>query len=67
MQNNSINVSGMTCNSCVGKVTAAVSSVPGVEDVDIDIATGEVTVIGDQVDLETVKSAVEEAGYKIAS
>ncbi|KOX23243.1 hypothetical protein ADK67_21880 [Saccharothrix sp. NRRL B-16348] len=67
MQNNSINVSGMTCDSCVGKVTTAVSSVPGVDDVDIDIATGEVTVIGDQVDLASVKAAVEEAGYKIAS
>ncbi|ROP37259.1 heavy-metal-associated domain-containing protein [Actinosynnema sp. CA-299493] len=63
----SINVEGMTCNSCVNKVTDAVSAVDGVEDVDVDVASGEVTVSGSQVDPEIVRTAVTEAGYRIAS
>ncbi|MBB5803413.1 copper chaperone CopZ [Saccharothrix ecbatanensis] len=63
----SITVEGMTCNSCVNKVTNAVSAVDGVEDVDVDVASGEVTVSGSQVDPEVVKTAVTEAGYRIAS
>ncbi|MFE9748358.1 heavy-metal-associated domain-containing protein [Saccharothrix saharensis] len=67
MESQSITVEGMSCNSCMTKVTNAVTAVDGVEDVDVDIATGEVTVSGSTVDLTRVKSAVEDAGYRVAS
>ena len=33
-------VVGMTCNGCVNKVTNAVEEVAGVDDIDVDVATG---------------------------
>jgi copper chaperone CopZ len=67
MASQSITVEGMTCNSCMNKVTNAVSAVNGVEEVDIDIATGEVSVFGGGVDLADVRAAVVDAGYRVAS
>lgn len=58
-------VVGMTCNGCVNKVTNAVMDVAGVEDVDVDVSTGTLDVIG-QADDAAVRSAVAQVGYKIA-
>jgi copper ion binding protein len=60
-------VTGMTCSHCVGSVSAEVGRLPGVSDVQVDLATGAVTVISDQpVDDEAVAAAVDEAGYEVA-
>ncbi len=60
-------VVGMTCGHCVSSVTEEVSQVPGVTDVDVDLASGGLTVIGDtEVDDAAVRAAVEEAGYQVA-
>ena len=59
-------VKGMTCGHCVQSVTEEVSEVPGVTAVDVDLASGWVTVSGDQtVDDGAVRSAVAEAGYEV--
>lgn len=61
-------VKGMTCSGCMSKVTAAVTGVDGVADVDVDISNGELTVISESpVDPELVRAAVSEAGYEIAN
>jgi copper chaperone CopZ len=61
-------VEGMSCGSCAGKVTDRVERIPGVADVDVDLATGGVTVTTDTpVSEETVKQAIEEAGYTLTS
>ena len=59
-------VAGMSCDHCVRAVTEEVSKLPGVERVDVDLATGAVAVTGDRLlgDAE-VASAVEEAGYDL--
>lgn len=59
-------VVGMTCNSCVNKVTNAVVGVEGVDDVDVDVSNGTLEVIG-QADDAAVREAVAQAGYKIAN
>ena len=60
-------VTGMTCGHCVSSVTEEVSQVPGVTDVDVDLATGGLTVTSDTpVDDAAVQAAVEEAGYSVA-
>ncbi len=60
-------VVGMTCGHCVSSVTEEVSQVPGVTDVDVDLASGGLTVTGDaEVDDAAVRAAVEEAGYQVA-
>lgn len=64
----SYRVVGMTCDHCVRSVTAEVSQVAGVTDVDVDLASGALTVTSDGVvDDEAVVTAVEEAGYEVAS
>ena len=57
-------VAGMTCNGCVNKVTNAVTDVEGVEDVDVDVSTGTLEVIG-AADDAAVRAAVEKIGYRI--
>ena len=60
-------VVGMTCGHCVNSVTEEVSQVPGVTDVDVDLATGDLTVTTvAYVDDGAVRAAVEEAGYQVA-
>lgn len=58
-------VSGMTCEHCVRAVTSEVSAVPGVTDVAVDLAAGQVTVSGTGVDDDAVRAAVDEAGYAV--
>ncbi len=60
-------VSGMTCDHCVKAVTDAVSDVPGVESVAVDLDGGRVTVDGGDVDRTAVVEAISEAGYNTAS
>jgi copper chaperone len=60
-------VTGMTCGHCVSSVTEEVSQVPGVTAVDVDLATGGLTVTSEApVDESAVRAAVEEAGYEVA-
>ena len=59
-------VSGMTCSHCVTSVREEVSEVEGVEVVDVDLASGRLSVTGDVTD-ETVRGAVAEAGYEVVS
>ena len=60
-------VVGMTCGHCVSSVTEEVSQVPGVTDVNVDLATGGLTVTSDaDVDDAAVRAAVVEAGYEVA-
>lgn len=59
-------VSGMTCDHCVAFVREEVGEVPGVSDVDVDLATGRVVVTAaSSVDHAAVRAAVEEAGYQL--
>jgi copper chaperone CopZ len=67
MSTESFSVAGMTCEHCVRAVTEEVSAVAGVTDVDVDLASGGLTVTsGAPVDEGAVRAAVEEAGYELA-
>ena len=60
-------VSGMTCGHCVSSVTEEVAQIAGVSSVDVDLATGQVTVTSQsELDRAQVQRAVEEAGYQLA-
>jgi copper ion binding protein len=61
-------VKGMTCSHCVRSVTEEVTEVDGVTGVDVDLASGRVTVSSEQpVDDAAVRAAVVEAGYEVVS
>jgi copper ion binding protein len=59
-------VEGMTCGHCVNSVSTEVGAIPGVRDVRVDLAAGQVTVTSDHpLDTEAVRAAVDEAGYDL--
>ena len=61
-------VTGMTCQHCVAAVTEEVGGLPGVTGVQVDLASGGLTVTSDTpVDDDAVRAAVEEAGYEVAA
>jgi copper chaperone len=59
-------VRGMSCEHCVRTLSDEVMTLPGVDRVDVDLATGTVTVVADREFGESeVAAAVEEAGYEL--
>ena len=67
MSTQTYTVTGMTCGHCVASVTEEVSEITGVESVDVDLATGAVTVTSTTpLEDDAVRAAVEEAGYQLA-
>ena len=59
-------VTGMTCSHCVNSVDAEIRQLSGVTDVQVDLASGGVTVTSDQpLDETAVAAAIDEAGYEL--
>jgi copper chaperone CopZ len=59
-------VPGMHCEHCVRAVTEEISEVAGVDSVDVDLDTKLVVVHGDGLADESLRAAIEEAGYEAA-
>jgi len=60
-------VTGMTCGHCVASVTEEVQEIGGVENVEVVLETGSLTITSaEPVDDAAVKTAVEDAGYQLA-
>ena len=58
-------VEGMTCEHCVRSVTEDVNEVPGVERVDVELASGRLVVRGEVSD-QAIRTAVGAAGYQVS-
>lgn len=61
-------VTGMTCEHCVGAVRSEITAIEGVTGVEIDLVAGgtsTVTVAGVATD-QQIAAAVDEAGYALA-
>lgn len=58
-----LNITGMTCEHCVGAVTRALKESPGVEAVSVDLKTGRALLDGKDLDTEALCEAVSELGY----
>lgn len=65
MATQTITVSGMTCQHCAASVREELSEIPGLTVLDIDVASGKVTIEGSGFSEEAVAAAVEEAGYQL--
>lgn len=67
MTTTSVTVTGMTCAHCAASVREEIGEIAGVREVDVDVASGTVTIDSDTpVDAAAIRSAVEEAGYRLA-
>lgn len=67
MNTTTVTVTGMTCGHCATSVREEISEIAGVLAVDVDVASGVVSIDSDApVDTAAIKNAVEEAGYQLA-
>ncbi len=60
-------VEGMTCASCVRRVEKALASVPGVAEVQVNLATEEARVLAEGVPSELLEKAVADRGYRLVN
>jgi copper chaperone len=68
MQTTIYAVEGMTCAHCVSAVSSEIGQISGVTDVQVNLATGTVTVVSDSTpDDDAIRAAVEEAGYEVGT
>lgn len=59
-------VTGMTCDHCVKAVSDEVATIDGIESVDVELDTGQLTVRSEEpVSDDVVAAAVDEAGYSV--
>jgi copper chaperone len=67
MTTSTYTVTGMTCGHCVAAVTEELTKLDGVTGVDVDLASGRVTVESEtELDEDEVEAAVDEAGYSLS-
>ena len=60
-----IDVEGMTCASCVGRVERALQAVSGVKTAAVNLATERAEIIGPDLDRSALVKAIEDAGYDV--
>ncbi len=67
MEETILNVEGMSCEHCVKAVKNAVSALPGIEKVAVDLKNKSVTVKYHPAEstLDEIKSEIEEQGYDV--
>jgi len=62
-----VTVVGMTCGHCTSSVQEEVGELSGVRSVDVDLASGAVTITADRaLARPEIEAAVVEAGYTLA-
>lgn len=61
-----LQIKGMSCMSCVGRVEKALAAVPGVDSVSVNLASETATVSGDKLSAVALSQAVQQAGYQLA-
>lgn len=68
MTTSTYKVDGMTCGHCASSVSGELDKLTGVTDVAVDLDGGLVTVTSEgELDLETVRAAIDEAGYELVT
>ncbi len=60
-----LQIKGMSCMSCVGRVEKALAAVPGVNSVSVNLASETASVSGDKLSAVALAQAVQQAGYQL--
>jgi copper chaperone len=60
-------VPDVSCAHCQAAITSEVSTVTGVESVEVDLDAKTVTITGEPLDEQAIVAAIDEAGYEVAS
>jgi copper chaperone len=59
-----IKINGMNCQHCVNSARKALETVPGISNIQIDLAKGEASFDG-EVDLQAAKEAIAKIGFEV--
>ncbi len=62
-----LTIRGMSCGHCARRVREALLKLPGLDSVQVDQPSGTATIEGAVPEPATLRTAVEEAGYELAS
>jgi copper chaperone len=66
MTTTTVTVTEMSCGHCATSVREEIGDIPGVYAVEVDVASGTVTIDSDSaVESTTIRTAVEDAGYRL--
>jgi copper chaperone len=60
-------VPDVSCDHCRAAITSEVSTVAGVDSVEVDLNAKTVTVTGEPLDDQAIIAAIDEAGYEVAA
>jgi copper chaperone len=60
-------IEGMSCGGCVNSLTRVLKTVPGIEPVKVEVGRAVLRLDPDQVSTETIKAAVDRAGFSLVS
>lgn len=67
MKQATLNVSGMSCGSCVNKIESNLGRLNGIESVKVQLEDGTVVIAFDEslVDQEEIKGVIKDSGYEV--
>ena len=63
----SIIIKGMTCNHCTETATEAINSCHGVEDVSVDLESGQALISGKNLDEKEIITSINSVGFSISN
>lgn len=64
--NQTINVTGMTCQNCVRHVSQALGALPGVRSVSVDLQSASAEIETDrEITASELRAALDDAGYEL--
>lgn len=68
-KNISIQVTGMTCASCVNRIEKNISKLSGIKDVNVNLANEKINVIynSKEISIAEISNAIEKSGYGVQS
>lgn len=67
MEELKITVQNVKCGGCVANITSNLTALGEISDVAVDLASGEVTIHGQQLDSEKIKDKLIALGYPPAN
>ncbi|HQM47766.1 MAG TPA: cation transporter, partial [Candidatus Hydrogenedentes bacterium] len=60
-----LKIDGMTCEHCSSSVARGLRNAPGVTSAEVDLAAGQATVRGENLDLAGLRQVVQDLGYEV--
>jgi copper chaperone len=67
MSDKTYTIKGMSCGGCVNSLTRVLRSVPGIEPIKIEVGTAQLRIDDTKVSSQTVKDAVDRAGFEVVA